>query len=68
MEVTPAGMVTAVSALAPLNVFAPMDVTPAGMVIAVSLLAPPNAVCPMDISLLPDAKVTVARLVALLNA
>jgi hypothetical protein len=27
MDVTPAGMVTAVRALAPLNVFAPMDVS-----------------------------------------
>ena len=32
MEVSPAGMVTVVSALAPLKVFAPMEVTPAGMV------------------------------------
>ena len=45
-----------------------MDVTPAGMVMAVSALAPENARYPMDVSLLPAAKVTVARLLALLNA
>ena len=41
-----------------------MDVTPVGMVMAVSALAPLNAFTPMDVSLLPVAKVTVARLVA----
>ena len=39
-----------------------MDVTPAGMIMAVSALAPENALIPMVVSLLPAAKVTVARL------
>jgi hypothetical protein len=68
MEVSPAGMVTVVSALAPLKVFAPMEVTPAGMVMAVRAVAFRNASTPMDVSWLPVAKVTVARLLALLNA
>jgi hypothetical protein len=68
MEVTPAGMVIAVSALAPLNVPYPIEVIPAGMVMVVSALAPLNALVPMEVSLLPAAKVTVARLVALKNA
>jgi hypothetical protein len=45
-----------------------MDVTPAGMVTAMSELAPVNAPAPMDLSLLPAAKVTVARLRAFENA
>ena len=43
MDVTPAGMVMAVSALAPANANDPIFVTPAGMVMAVSALAPANA-------------------------
>ncbi len=39
-----------------------MDVTPAGMVMAVRALAITNAPDPMELSLLPAAKVTVARL------
>jgi hypothetical protein len=65
MDVTPAGMVIAVSALAPLNATSPMDVTPAGMVIAVSALALSNAESPIDVSLLPAAKVMVASALAL---
>jgi hypothetical protein len=57
-----------VRALAPLNVFAPMEVTPAGIVIAVRTLAFWNVLTPMDVSLLPAAKVTVARLLAPENA
>ena len=38
------------------------------MVMAVSALAPENARYPMDVSLLPAAKVTVARLFAFWNA
>jgi hypothetical protein len=68
MDVTPAGMVMAVSALALLNAESPMDVTPAGMVIAVSALALLNAESPMDVSWLPAAKVTVVSALALLNA
>jgi hypothetical protein len=68
MEVTPAGMVMAVSALAPLNVPYPIEVTPSGMVIPVRALAPLNAPVPMEVSRLPSAKVTVARLLAFLNA
>ena len=45
-----------------------MEVTPAGMVIAVSLLAFWNIPSPMDVSLLPAAKVTVARALAPKNA
>jgi len=51
--------------VASLNAKSPMDVTPAGMVMAVRALAPENASTPMDVSLLPVAKVTVARLFAL---
>jgi hypothetical protein len=51
--------------LAPENAVAPMDMTPAGILIAVSALAFLNASTPMDVSLLPTAKVTVARLRAL---
>ena len=65
MDVTFAGMVMAVSALTPSNALDPMDVTPAGMVMAVRALAFLNASTPMDVSLLPVAKVTVARLFAL---
>jgi hypothetical protein len=68
MEVTPAGMVMAVSALAPLNVPYPIEVIPAGMVIPVRAVAPLNALVPMEVSWLPAAKVTVARLVARKNA
>ena len=39
MDVTPAGMVIAVRAVAPLNATSPMDVTPAGMAIAVRAVA-----------------------------
>jgi hypothetical protein len=38
------------------------------MVMPVSLLAPANAFCPMVVSWLPDAKVTVARALAAMNA
>jgi hypothetical protein len=68
MDVTPAGMVTVVRALAPKNALYPMDVTPAGMVMAVRALAPENVFAPMDVSWLPDAKVTAVRALALLNA
>ena len=68
MEVSPAGMVTVVSALAPLNAFAPMEVTPAGMVMAVRAVAFRNASTPMDVSCLPSAKVTVVRALASNNA
>jgi hypothetical protein len=64
MDVTPAGMVMAVRALAPENALSPMDVTPSGMEMAVRALAFENAYAPMDVSLLPAAKVTVARLLA----
>jgi hypothetical protein len=53
-----------VRALAPLNVFAPMEVTPAGIVIAVRALAFWNVLTPMDVSWLPAANVTDARLLA----
>jgi hypothetical protein len=65
MDVTPAGMVIAVRAVAPLNATSPMDVTPAGMVIAVRALALSNAESPIDVSLLPAAKVMVASALAL---
>ena len=68
MEVTPTGMVTAVSALAPLNVFSPMEVTPAGIVMSVRAVAFRNALTPMDVSWLPVAKVMVASLLAPQNA
>jgi hypothetical protein len=68
MDVTPAGMVMSVRALAPENALAPMVVTPAGRVMQASLLAPPNAFCPMDVSWLPAPKVTVVRALPLLNA
>jgi hypothetical protein len=68
MEVTPAGMVTAVRALALKNALFPMDVTPAGMVMPVRALAPENVFAPMDVSWLPDSKVTVVSALALLNA
>jgi hypothetical protein len=38
------------------------------MVMPVSALAPLNAPAPMEVSLLPAAKVMVAKLIALLNA
>jgi hypothetical protein len=52
-------------ALASSNAPDSMDVTPAGMVIAVRAVALENAYSPMDVSLLPAAKETVARLLAL---
>jgi hypothetical protein len=52
MVVTPAGMVKAVSALAPANALMPMDLSllPAARVTVARLLAPMNAFAPMDVT------------------
>jgi hypothetical protein len=52
MDVTPAGMVMSVRAVAPLNASFPMDASwlPAAKVTVVRLLVPKNARDPMDVT------------------
>jgi hypothetical protein len=67
MDVTPAGIVMAVSAVE-LNVKFPMDVSslPAANVTVARLLAPSNVKFPMDVT--PAGMVMAVRALAFLNA
>ena len=68
MDVTPAGMVIAVSANAPVNASFPMDASwlPAAKVTVARLLAPSNVFAAMDVT--PAGMVMAVSALALKNA